>query len=90
MISSSGFQLVFVSERTSGLRIRATVVKLERGGLHGLSRRPGGRFSCHASLNSHKEGVGISRFAFNARTGWTVPNGWQTPRRRHHDSLGNG
>ena len=45
-----------VSKPTSVLRIRATVVKVERNGLHGLSgTKSAGRFSRHATLNSLKK-----------------------------------
>ena len=53
MISSLEFQLVYVLEPTSQLRIRAPVVKVERDGLHGLScTKSAGGFSRHATLNS--------------------------------------
>ena len=53
MISNFGFQFVNVSEPTFVLRIRATVVKVERDGLHGLScTKSAGRLSCHVTLNS--------------------------------------
>ena len=53
MISTFEFQLVCVTVPTCALRIRATVVKVERDGLHGLScTKSAGRFSRHASLNS--------------------------------------
>ena len=53
MISNFEFQLACVSVPTSALRIRATVVKVERDGLHGLScTKSAGRFSRHATLNS--------------------------------------
>ena len=46
-------ELVQVSEPTFVLRIRATVVKVERDGLHGLScTKSASRFSRHATLNS--------------------------------------
>ena len=55
--------------------MRATVLKVERDGLHGLScTKCAGRFSRHATFNSHKADVGISRLAFSARAAWTVPN----------------
>ena len=44
--------------------------------------------SCYSQF-SHKADVRISRLAFNARTAWTLPNWWQTPRRCYHDSLEN-
>ena len=53
MISSFEFRLVYVSEPTSLLRVLATVEKVERDGLHGLScTKSAGRFSRHATLNS--------------------------------------
>ena len=52
MISNYEFQLVCVSVPTSALGLRATVVSVERDGLHGLScTKSAGRFSRHATLN---------------------------------------
>ena len=52
MINNFGFQLTYVSEPTCVLGIRATVVKVERDGLHGLScTKSAGRFS-HPSRGS--------------------------------------
>ena len=48
------------------------------------------RQSCIHTLFSHKADVGICRLAFSARTAWTVPNRWRTPRRFFHNYLGNG
>ena len=67
--------IVCVSVPTPALRIRATGKRVERDGLHGLScTKSAGRVSRHATLNSHKADVGISRLAINAPTAWTVPN----------------
>ena len=45
--------MVSVSGPTSVLRIRATVIRVERDHLHGLScTKSAGRFSRHATLNS--------------------------------------
>ena len=53
MTSNFELRLVCVSVPTSALRIRATVVWVERDGLHGLScTKSAGRFSRHATLNS--------------------------------------
>ena len=85
---------------SNGLRLGANICvahtchcykRVERDGLHGLTHQECWSLltSCYSQF-SHKADVGISRLAFNARTAWTIPNWWKTPRRCYHGSLGNG
>ena len=73
MISNFGFHLVYVSEPTFALRIRATVEKELNGTAYTVFLAPKvlSLLTCYSQF-LHETDVGVSRLAFNARTARTT------------------
>ena len=88
-ISCFGFQLVYVLEPTSVLRIRASVVKELTRTVHTdyLHQECWSFLTTILSLTRRWD---LSTWLQCSNREWTVPNWWRTPSRSYHDSLWNG